>query len=515
MIKHMPYLSLWTLLLVFNGLLLALCASITRQTLQHHQRNTKKAALWNHLEHIWKPQLDHYFVSPQDPGRVWQQVAPEQGLYFVDYLLKVATHHPEQGTALRELATPYLPPLTARLSDPHADTEQRARAVQTLDLLGSERDIQELVQCLKDPAPQVVLLAAHALSRHDQSVYIDQVLARLTTLARWNMPFLVRLLVNMGPDILPSVREHLQNSTVPEDQSVCLQVAARLEDTASAPLAVRLLSEVQDVNVQVAALALLGNSALKEHVPLIRSFYSSPHFAVRLAVMRALHALQATDENVFQQGLEDRSHWVALQAAQTLKASGQQHILHEMTFLEHPRADLANQVLQSMTNLEELEEAVSHAEYKDRVGMIFQRFQEYDPKEVQQLVTRLFFNPQTHPEVRYAMARELERFKNYQFFYQALSAFTLGWRDQRSLIRALRSFANPEAVPTLIQYYRNGATPEEKIEVVQALGAIDVLESLTFLSRVYNEVCEAGLQDTHTLLLQQSLASALAQKMLS
>ena len=83
------------------------------------------------------------------------------------------------------------------------------------------------------------------------------------------------------------------------------------------------------------------------------------------------------------------------------------------------------------------------------------------------------------------------------------------------MIRALRSFANPEAVPTLIQYYRNGATPEEKIEVVQALGAIDVLESLTFLSRVYNEVCEAGLQDTHTLLLQQSLASALAQKMLS
>lgn len=515
MIQYMPYLSLWTLLLALNGLLLLLCANITRQTLLHHQRNTKKADLWNHLERIWKPQVEHYFVSGQDPARVWQQVGPEQGLYFVDFLLKMATRHPEYANALQELAAPYLPPLTARLGDPHVDTEQRARAVQTIDLLGSEGDIQELVQCLKDPAPQVVLLAAHALSRHDQSAYIDAILLKLTVLARWNMPFLVRLLVHMGPDILDAVHKHLQGTSIPEDQVVCLQVAARLQDAMSAPLAVRLLSESQDVNVQVAALALLGNSSLKEHLPLVRSFYSSPHFAVRLAVMRALHALQATDEQIFQQGLEDRSHWVALQAAQTLKASGQQHVLHEMTFLEHPRAELANQVLQSMTNLEELEESVSHAEYKDRVGMIFQRFQEYDPKEVQQLVTRLFFNPQTHPEVRYAMARELERFKNYQFFYQALSAFTLGWRDQRSLIRALRSFANPEAVPALMQYYRNGATPEEKVEVVQALGAIDVLESLTFLSRVYNEVCESGLQDTNTLLLQQSLASALAQKMLS
>lgn len=511
----MPYLSLWTLLLGLNGLLLVLCAGITRQILQHQERNTKKADLWNHLERVWKPQVEHYFISAQDPTRVWQQVAPDQGLYFVDFLLRVATQRPEHSDALRELAAPYLPPLTARLSDPQADTEQRARAVQTFGILGSARDIQDLVPCLQDPAPQVVLLAAHALSHHDQSAYIDAILPQLTTLARWNMPFVVRLLVNMGPDILDAVRKHLQNTSAPEDQGVCLQVAARLEDTLSAPLAVRLLSESQDVNVQVAALSLLGNSALKEHVPLVRSFYSSPHFAVRLAVMRALHALQATDEQLFQQGLEDRSHWVALQAAQSLKASGQQHILHEMTFLEHPRAELANQVLQSMSNLEELEEAVSHAEYKDRVGMIFQRFQEYEPKEVQQLVTRLFFNPQTHPEVRYAMARELERFKNYQFFYQALSAFTLGWRDQRSLIRALRSFANPEAVPALIQYYRNGATPAEKIEVVQALGAIDVLESLTFLSRVYNEVCESGLQDTQTLLLQQSLASALAQKMLS
>lgn len=506
---------MWTILGLLNGVVLLLAARMTWSTLQHHQRNAKKAELWAHLESVWEPQIQQYFSHSHEPSQVWQLVEANQGLYFVDYLVRMATRYPEQNESLRDLAAPYLPPLLSRLLPEQADTEQRARAVQTLDLLGSAHDIQQLAMCLEDPSPQVVLLAAHALSRHDQSAYIGLVLPQLTRLARWNLPFLVRLLVNMGPDILEEVRDHLNRSDVPEDQTVCLQVAARLQDAQVAPLAVRLLSSSKDVNVQVAALSALGSSGIKEHVPLIRSFYASPHFAVRLAVMRALHALEAYDESFFQKGLEDRSHWVALQAAQALKASGQQHVLHEMAFLEHPRADLANQVLQSMTHLEELEEAVSHGEYKDRVGMIFQRFQDYDPQEVQQLITRLFFHPNTHPEVRYAMARELERFRNYQFFYQALSAFVLGWHDQRSLIRALRSFKNPEAVPALIQYYRNGAGPEEKIEVVEALGAIDVLESLTFLSRVYNEVCESGLQDKDTLRLQQSLASALAQKMLS
>ena len=515
MIKDMPDISLWIIFGLLNGVLLLFAALLTRQTLRHHDHNTQKSNLWDHLEHLWAPEVALYLQTAQEPANVWKQVNTDQGLYFVDYLLKVAVHKPQSRQALQELAAPYLPPLLGRLSAHSADNEQRARAVQTLDLLGSPTDIQALVDCLQDPSPQVVLLAAHALSRHDQSTYIAEILPQLTRLARWNLPFLVRLLVKMGPDILEAVRQHLQSSPEPEDQVVCLQVAARLQDPYTAPLAVRLLSESEDINVQVAALAVLGSSGIKEHTALIRSFYQSPQFAVRLAVMRAMHQLQAYDESFFQQGLEDRSHWVALQAAQALKASGQQHVLHEMAFLEHPRAELANQVLQSMTHLEELEEAVSHREYKDRVGMIFQRFQDYDPQEVQQLITRLFFNPQTHPEVRYAIARELERFKSYQFYYQALSAFVLRWRDQRALIRALRSFGNPEAVPALIQYYRNGATPEEKIEVVEALGAIDVLESLTFLSRVYNEVCESGLQDTYTLRLQQSLASALAQKMLS
>ncbi len=509
-------LPIWPFLLTFNVLLLAVGLWLTHQTFKHHQRNEKKANLWQQLENLWTPAIEDYLKHPEDPGPVWQTVQEHQGLYFIDFLLRMSRKHPTKTGSLEELARPYLPRLAHRLNTNEGDSEQRARAVQTLDILGSSADIQQLAECLEDPSPQVVLLAAHALSRHGQSHYISEILAQLTRLARWNLPFLIRLLVKMGPDILEAVRLHLQSTTTPEDQVVCLQVAARLRDELTAPLAVRLLSESQDINVQVAALAVLGNTGLTEHTPLIRSFYSSPHFAVRLAVMRALHDLSAQDEQLYQQGIEDRSHWVALEAAQALKASGQQHVLHEMTFLQHPRAELATQVLQSMNNLEELEQSVQRADFKERVGMIFQRFQDYDPREVQQVITRLFFNPDTHPEVRYAMARELENFKSYQFFYQALSSFVLGWHDQRALIRALRSFANPEAVPALIQFYRSGkASNKEKIEVVEALGAIDVLESLTFLSRVYNEVCELEAQTPETLLLQQSLASALAQKMLA
>ena len=114
------------------------------------------------------------------------------------------------------------------------------------------------------------------------------------------------------------------------------------------------------------------------------------------------------------------------------------------------------------------------------------------------------------------IARELAKFRNYQFFYQTLSSFILGSGDRRSLIRALHSFANPEAVPALIDYYRSKANSEEKLEIVEALGAIDAVESLEFLSRIYNDLYERNELDSgdaFTQELHQKLASALARKM--
>lgn len=500
-----------------NGILLGTGVVFMQRTRKLHAQNQAKAYFWESLERSWEPLLDGYLVRRESKENVWNAIPAGRELYFVDYLLRRALQPGIHRESLQELAAPFLPALAGRLANREGDSEQRARAVQTLALLGQLESQPLLVRSLEDPSPLVSLMAALALSHQAASAYATRVLAQLPRLADWHLGLLISLLIRMGPDILPAVREYLEETDQPDAQTVCLQVLARLKDPQALPLAVRLLAHSQDVNVQVAALNLLGQLGSEEHFPLIRSLYDSPHFAVRLAVIRALHSQQSTeDQQIFQKAFDDSSRWVALQAAQALKATGNQHVLHEMTFLRHPRANLASQVLNSYENTQDLEQAAQNPEFKNQVALLFQKFHEQGTREIQQLITRLFFSPLTHHEVRYAMARELARFRNYQFFYQTLSSFILGTGDRCSLIRALQSFANPEAVPALIDSYRNGATPEEKLEIVEALGMIDSVESLEFLSRIYNELFEHGAletQDSYLQELNRRLAAALARKM--
>lgn len=487
------------------------------QTRKLHRDNQGKARFWSERESNWQPVIKNFITHQYSLESVWKQVETGEELYFVDYLMRFSLSQPDARPQLSALAEPYLPQLASRLAHGSGDTEQRSRAVQTMALLGRERDLPLLARCLEDESPLVTLLAALALSQQNQGTYAEEILVQLERLADWHMGLLIKLLSRMGKEVAPHVLNSLQASTKPNVQTICLHVLRNLDYRPALNPSVRLLSESEDVNVQVAALNLLGALGNEEHLPLIRSAYDSSYFAVRLAVIRALHQQQsADDQHMFQKAFDDSSRWVALQAAQALKGTGNEHVLHEMTFLQHPRAPLAKQVLNTYDDLKELERAVQNQEFKNRVGMLFQQLQEQDGRETQHMITRLFFHPRTHPEVRYAMATELSKFKNYQFFYQALSSFILGSEDQRSLIRALRSFANPEAVPALIDYYRDKAKWSEKLEIVEALGEIDSIESLEFLSKIYNELFASGMpikENAEMQELQQRLAMALARKM--
>lgn len=505
------------LLGIVNAGLLAAGLYAMAATRGQHARNQEKARFWEGLEHSWEPLIESYLLGKLNKELVLQAVPSGRELYFVDFLMRRALRPGENREALQQLAEPYLPTLVSRLANGQGDAEQRARAVQTVALLGQGTSQRLLVRSLDDPSPLVSLVAAMALSQLGESSQAVHILEQLPRLGDWHQGLLTALLVRMGTEVQPAVRSCLEDSNDPETQTVCLHVLTRLNDVQALPLAVRLLSHTLDVNVQVAALGLLGHLGTPEHLPLIRSRFDSTQFAVRLAVIRALHQQQSvTDQQIFTKGFDDSSRWVALQSALALKGTGHQHVLHELTFLRHPRSNLASQVLNRYDNSQELEQAVQNPEFKTQIAMLFQRFHEQNRPDVQQLITRLFFSPLTHPDVRYAMARELARFRNYQFFYQTLSSFILGSGDRRSLIRALHSFANPEAVPALIDYYRGAANPEEKLEIVEALGAIESVESLEFLSRIYNELYERNQlesNDEYLNELHQRLADALARKM--
>lgn len=508
---------LWITWLLSGAFLLPLGggAWALARSLKLHQRNQEKALFWERLEAQWEPLMARY-LQELDAQLVWGNIVPGQELYFIDFLLRYALHHPEQVPELKMLAAPYLDPLASRLRQGRGDAEQRARAVQTLSLLGTDTDIENIALALDDDSPMVTLLAGMALAEHQRHDLLPQILEQLSRISDWHQGILTSLLKRMGESTAAQIFSFLEYCDNPTTQSICLQALTEFEYVPSVTLAVRLLADSEEINVQVACLNLLGKMGEPEHLPLMRQYYDSPYFAVRLAVIRALHQQQSNDQQMYQKAFEDSSRWVALHAAQALKGTGNEHILHELTFMEHPRAKLASQVLNTYDDLEELERAVQQPDFKHKVGMLFQSLESEDGREMQNMIVRLFFKPSTHPEVRYAMACEFERFRNYSFYYQTLSSFVLGSNDQRSLIRALRSFANPESVPALIEYYRGKANTAEKLEIVDALGNIDSMESLEFLSKIYNELlsnAKSSQLDPQQRDLQKRLAHALARKM--
>lgn len=141
-----------------------------------------------------------------------------------------------------------------------------------------------------------------------------------------------------------------------------------------------------------------------------------------------------------------------------------------------------------MGKLEKLKELASEARYGKQIVDIIYKLKGHDTQAAISLTKTIFFSTETHPEVRYALATLLGNVvSQQQVFNQVLSYFILKtFPDQRSLIRALKSFANPDAVPSLIQYYTTEASLEERLDIIETLAAIQTPEAVEFLSQIYN-----------------------------
>lgn len=485
-------------------------------TFSMRRRNQRKAHFWGELEARWEPILDQIVAGQAPPQTLHSLVKPEESLYLVDLLMRrCLAAKAEDKPIYRELAAPYLDTLAQRVQT--GDQEQRARAVLTLTVLGEHRFLSVFIKALEDKSPLVSLLAARALATWGEPIVAEHLLPALQRFEAWNPNVLASLLVSLGKTVAPALRNSLRNPQhSPWVRTIALKALAELRDPLATPLALEVLRQEQDINLQIAAIQLLGQLGGSEHIPLIRRCYHSPFFPVRLHALRALARLGGSaDQGIFRQALDDPSPWVAMEAAQSLKKSGHYHVLQEMDLMAHPRSELASQILGEFNSLEFVEQSVKNPAFAAHVGRLFQQLKKHDSQAVRALVTRLFFDPETANSVRYAMAAELEKFKDYQFFYQTLSCLMTGYfQDTRSLIRALKSFANPEAAPVLIQLYPK-ANWEDRLEIIDALGALESVTSLEFLSKVYNE-----LHDEPTLTpdlkrqLQEKLATVLARRIM-
>ncbi len=167
-------------------------------------------------------------------------------------------------------------------------------------------------------------------------------------------------------------------------------------------------------------------------------------------------------------------------------------------------------------NLDRLREVAAKDAYVNEIRVFLDNLTNQDRSKALYVAKTLFFAPETHPRVRYAIAGRLGKLGPRQLFQQLLSYFILKkFPDTLSLIEALRGFADPEAVPALAEYYQEG-TYRECLVIIDAVAQSQSPETVEFLSRVYNEQVDyiQKMDESEMLEIRQRASSALGKSIM-
>jgi HEAT repeat protein len=309
--------------------------------------NDRKARRWTRLEVLWQPLALDVVVGLAPPETVWALVGPKDRLHFVNYLLRFAKLvSGSERRIVDDLAAPYLPLVLPQLA--YRTAERRARAVQTLSILGSRTYTDIILRALDDPSPLVAMVAARALARGGSPDFAAGILGRLHRFDQWRPSFLASMLASMGPAVAPTLRTALADPTFhPNVRGVAADALRELHDYLAADAAAAVLEETTDRNLLATTLNLMAHIGRAEHLPAIRRHVMSPEPIVRARAVAALGHVGAKEDLPLLVGaFHDPSAWVALRAAEALHEAGAKDSLALLARSDLARAPLARQILE-------------------------------------------------------------------------------------------------------------------------------------------------------------------------
>ncbi len=315
-------------------------------TLWLRYRNVRKERRWARLEARWKPLVLEFLNGEVPPERVWVEVAYKDRLHFVRFLVLVARRlRGEERDVLGTLARPYLREVAGQLDT--ADAERRARAVQTLSMLGLDEYAATVIGALDDPSPLVAMVAARALSSERHPEFAAHVLKRLHRFTGWDTAFLSSMFASIGPEVAPHLLAVLRDqSREPSVRTVAADALRRLNHLAAGDAAAEVLRTASDTDLLAAALRLLARVGRPEHLPSVRGLIDHPRMPVRAEAATALGAIGSQqDIGLLQLAFDDPSIWVAMHAARALDEIGASSALVATARSRHPRAELAREAL--------------------------------------------------------------------------------------------------------------------------------------------------------------------------
>lgn len=356
------------------------------------------------MEAEWEPYVVSVLNGEQLPIPVEEYVRKDDRLYFVDFLTRFAMRFQgEELLKIAALARPFLEDIAEHLRSKAA--AQRARAVQTLGLLGFARYSAEIVNALEDESPLVAMLAARALAHKDHPEFVAPVILRLYRFSQWSPKFLASMLSAVGPKAAPLLRAaYADQSNDSQVRAVAAETLRLLNDLPSGEIAATVLDQEKESenlaesvrrrpgadetraaamgearsewpdpaavsswsslasssadraplegephphrDLIATSLRLVRNLGRQEHAVKARLFCDSADFVIRECAYRALGRIgNGEDIARLQRALEDSSVWVALHAARALRELGADKKLRELASIVHPHSDVARQVL--------------------------------------------------------------------------------------------------------------------------------------------------------------------------
>ncbi|NQV38287.1 MAG: HEAT repeat domain-containing protein [Candidatus Marinimicrobia bacterium] len=334
------------ILVILVFVLLGIALLLALMTIYLRFRNMAMSKRWRKLEEKWNSIIIQIISEKVPIERLTATIHKSEKLYFIQFLMRFAERFTgKEFKIIEQLARPFLPLIVERSQG--GNPERRARAIQTLSVLGFDEFSYSIVKSLDDESPMVAMVAARSLARKDYSDYIKFILPRMDRFENWSLNYFSSLLTSFGPGALKEIRntygDPAQSSRI---RVACMSAMRNLSDLEGVPVAQRVLGETDDIELLATTLRFIKKMGSQKQHDAVRPLIEHKDFIVRANALSALGRIGSTaDEVCLKKGLEDDSNWVAVHAAKALLLLGMKRALELIADSNHPRANLANQVL--------------------------------------------------------------------------------------------------------------------------------------------------------------------------
>jgi hypothetical protein len=328
-------LALFVVTLVFSAYVFVL-------RLRHEVRDRQRAR----YAAKWQERILLALADDDEARALRASVQEDERLHFVGFTAQYARRVRGDGReALSRLVKPFLGPIVERTDSRRV--EIRARAVQTLGLLGLPEHTARVIAALDDRSPLVAMVAARALSLGDAPEYAEAVLSRLHRFTGWNRRFLASMLASMGPPVTATLRAALADPRAePRSRAVAAEALQIQGDLGAGDVAAEVLQTTTDRDLLAPTLRLMREVGRPEHARFVRLHVGSPDLAVRAHALHALGTVGGEAEiPQLVEAMRDPSPWAALHATEGLLAAGGGRLLAEMAGSPDGVGELARQVL--------------------------------------------------------------------------------------------------------------------------------------------------------------------------